>query len=116
MIEEGLPGAGNIILIDNELDAVELEQKIGASFVLEENPQTKQIELYYVGKDFNIKFGGSAQRLPNGNTLIFSHRSGRVFEITSDKKVVWEFQSDHPISCAKKYHYDHCAELQNLSK
>jgi hypothetical protein len=36
-------------------------------------------------------FISSAQRLPNGNTLIDEGASGRVFEVTPDKKVVWEF-------------------------
>jgi hypothetical protein len=43
-------------------------------------------------------FISSAQRLPNGNTLIDEGASGRVFEVTQnltdparDKKVVWEF-------------------------
>ena len=32
-----------------------------------------------------------AQRLPNGNTLICEGASGHFFEVTSDKKTVWEF-------------------------
>ena len=37
------------------------------------------------------------QRLPNGNTVIVSHAEGRpngtkVFEISLDKKVVWEYK------------------------
>jgi hypothetical protein len=45
------------------------------------------------GGDFRFFsfFIGSAQRLPNGNTLIDEGASGRVFEVTADKKVVWEF-------------------------
>lgn len=33
----------------------------------------------------------SAQRLPNGNTLICEGNSGRVFEITADGRKVWEY-------------------------
>lgn len=33
----------------------------------------------------------SAQRLPNGNTLICEAVSGRIFEVTRDKEIVWEF-------------------------
>ena len=33
----------------------------------------------------------SMQRLPNGNTLICEGPSGRVFEVTADKELVWEF-------------------------
>lgn len=34
---------------------------------------------------------GSCARLPNGNIFITQSTSGRVFEITPDDKVVWEF-------------------------
>ena len=33
----------------------------------------------------------SAQRLPNGNTLITQGSDGRVFEVTADHEIVWEF-------------------------
>ena len=34
---------------------------------------------------------GSAQRLPNGNTLICSGRQGNTFEITPKNEIVWEY-------------------------
>jgi hypothetical protein len=34
---------------------------------------------------------GSSQRLPNGNTLITESDRGRVFEVTPEGTVVWEF-------------------------
>ena len=33
----------------------------------------------------------SAQRLPNGNTLIDEGANGRIFEVSADKEIVWEF-------------------------
>lgn len=38
-------------------------------------------------------FISGAQRLPNGNTLICAGAPGRVFEVTRDKRVVWDFWS-----------------------
>jgi hypothetical protein len=38
---------------------------------------------------------GTAQRLPNGNTLITESNSGRAFEVTQDKQIVWEFYNPH---------------------
>ena len=32
----------------------------------------------------------SAQRLPNGNTLIDEGADGRLFAVTSAKEIVWE--------------------------
>jgi hypothetical protein len=36
---------------------------------------------------------GAAQRLANGNTFVTSSNSGHLFEVTQDKKVVWDFVS-----------------------
>ena len=33
----------------------------------------------------------SAQRLPNGNTMIGEGAKGRIFEVTIDGEIVWEF-------------------------
>jgi hypothetical protein len=37
---------------------------------------------------------GSVQPLPNGNMLVTEAEKGRVFELTRDKQIVWEFY--HP--------------------
>jgi hypothetical protein len=34
---------------------------------------------------------GSAQRLPNGNTLITESAFGRVFEVTKEGEIVWDY-------------------------
>jgi len=40
---------------------------------------------------FFSQIGGSAQRLPNGNTFICSDTEGHFFEITAGGKLVWEY-------------------------
>ncbi len=40
---------------------------------------------------FFSPFISGAQRLPNGNTLICEGKNGRVFEVTHDGKVVWDY-------------------------
>jgi len=37
----------------------------------------------------------SAQRLPNGNTLITEGSDGRIFEVTRDHELVWEYISPY---------------------
>ena len=37
----------------------------------------------------------SAQRLPNSNTLITEGSGGRVIEVTTDHRIVWEYISPH---------------------
>ncbi len=78
---------GNILLFDN------LGEE-GKSKVIEFNPCTQTTVWAYRGNDengFRTEDMGSQQRLPNGNTLITESRDGRVFEVTRDKKIAWEF-------------------------
>jgi len=78
---------GNILVFDNGTNR-------GFSRLLEINPLTKKIVWEYKGDpptSFFSEHEGSAQRLPNGNTLITDSFSGRVFEVTKDKEKVWEY-------------------------
>jgi hypothetical protein len=55
---------------------------------------SKQIVWTYRSKSnmgFFSHIGGSAQRLPNGNTLICADTEGHLFEVTSDGTLVWEY-------------------------
>ena len=40
---------------------------------------------------FSSSFISGAQRLTNGNTLICSGADGRLFEVTAQKEIVWEY-------------------------
>jgi len=61
--------------------------------VVELDPVTKRIVWEYKRKDFFSLKRGASQRLKNGNTLITESDKGRVFEITPDGVIVWEFYS-----------------------
>ncbi len=43
------------------------------------------------GESFYSAFISGAQRLPNGNTLVCAGPQGRVFEVTPEGHIVWEF-------------------------
>ena len=62
--------------------------------VLELNPVTLEIEWEY-GRNPEQRFysplKGSAQRLPNGNTLICDADNGRAIEVTQQHEIVWEW-------------------------
>lgn len=105
MIPEGLPGAGDILLLDNQEEAgyppVPLAVA-GGSRVLEINPETKDIVWDYTARDSgNVSFSfftpyiGNVQRLPNGNTLINEGIDGRIFQVTPAGKIVWEYVSPY---------------------
>jgi hypothetical protein len=53
-----------------------------------------QIAWEYTGDDdrpFFSALRGSAQRLPNGNTLVNEDQGGRVFEVNRAGRIVWEY-------------------------
>lgn len=78
---------GNILVFDNGPHR-------GYSRILEINPLTGKIIWQYKTnppQDFFSPYEGSCQRLPNGNTLICESGKGRVFEVTKDGEMVWEF-------------------------
>ena len=47
----------------------------------------------YSAADFTAQHISGAERLPDGKTLVSSGPQGRVFEITADGKIVWEYWS-----------------------
>jgi len=101
MIPKGLPGEGNILVFDNGGRSGYggptgfPRYRRQYSRVIEFNPVTLEIVWQYGTESGEEKFFShyisSAQRLPNGNTLITEGANGRLFEVTPDKEVVWEF-------------------------
>ncbi|MBL7197445.1 MAG: aryl-sulfate sulfotransferase [Candidatus Omnitrophica bacterium] len=82
---------GNILIFDNGYHR-------GYSRIIELNPLTKNIVWEYKTDPPDEFFSadmGASQRLPNGNTLITESDRGRVFEITQDGEIVWEFYNPH---------------------
>jgi hypothetical protein len=105
LIPAGLPGAGNILVFDNQGEAGYPRVPVGVqprSRVLEIDPVKKQIVWEYTGADSNgpewgfySSFISSARRLPNGNTLIDEGMNGRIFQITSSGDIAWEYVSPY---------------------
>jgi len=78
---------GNILVFDNG-------SRRGYSKVLEIDPVTGTIQWEYAGippASFYSFSRSSAQRLPNGNTLICEGDEGRVFEVNPAGKTVWKW-------------------------
>ena len=105
LIEAGLPGAGNLIVFDNQGEAGYPRVSVGVqphSRVLEIDPIKKEIVWEYTGGDSNgpdwsfySSFISSARRLPNGNTLIDEGMNGRIFQITPKGDIAWEYVSPY---------------------
>jgi Arylsulfotransferase (ASST) len=91
MIPEGLPGEGNILVFDNGGVAGYPFQYRWYSRVLEFDPVTLDVVWKYQDPSFFSFYISSAQRLPNGNTLIDEGSTGRIFEVTPAGEKVWEY-------------------------
>ena len=132
MIPRGLPGEGNILLFDNGGQA-----GIGKptpcrptgfnnatrsySRVLEINPVTLKVEWTFNDEQYHFhnsaerafsnllfsEYCSSADRLPNGNTLITETIRGRVIEVTPEREIVWEFLNPgRAVFRAHRYPYE----------
>jgi len=101
-IPKGLPGAGNLLVFDNGGSSGYgfanpiAPNGVGAfaratSRVLEINPLTLELVWSYTNPRFFSTNISGAQRLPNGNTLITAGAGGRMFEVTKEGAIVWEY-------------------------
>ena len=102
LIPKGLPGAGNLLVFDNggssgygapsgiAPDGRAVYARAG-SRVLEINPVTLELVWSYSNARFFSTNISGAQRLPNGNTLITAGAGGRMFEVTAQGAIVWEY-------------------------
>lgn len=113
MIPKGLPGAGNILVFDNggwagyglptQISKIGLKaERRDSSRVIEFNPVTLEVvwemtpaklgfATPFAAHNFYSPLVSSAQRLPNGNTLVAEGTTGRFLEVTPDFKIVWEY-------------------------
>jgi hypothetical protein len=110
MIPRGLPGEGNLLVFDNGgwggYGPPSGSSQYGIndkhrdySRVIEFNPLTLEIVWEYTARKagyrdqyrFYSPYISSAQRLPNGNTLITEGSDGRLFEVSPSYQTVWEY-------------------------
>jgi hypothetical protein len=117
LIPEGLPGEGNILVFDNggwggygvpNTVSEDGTKNVWRDYsrVLEINPITLEIVWQFTPESiragiptdaskFYSPYVSSAQRLPNGNTLIDEGSNGRLIEVTYEKEIVWEWISPY---------------------
>ena len=90
---------GRVLLFDN--GSHRLAPSTNYSRLIEIAPETNEIMWEYRGDPpisfYSYQISG-AQRLPNGNTLICEGAPGRLFEVTPNNQIVWEYIN--PMSAA----------------
>lgn len=98
--DPGILDSGNILVFDNGTHRRDDEEAgyaygmVNYSRILEVNPENNEIVWEYRDPwhlNFSAPFISGCQRLPNGNTLICAGPTGRLFEVTPEKEIVWEF-------------------------
>ena len=106
-IPEGLPGAGNVLIFNNgaeypgmergysSVDEISLPAE-GYNYRLDEGSvygPNEHVWTYAADPpdSFYAPASSGAQRLPNGGTLITDAPAGRIFEVTREGEMVWEF-------------------------
>ena len=83
---------GNILIFNN--GTRRRSHPLVFSEVIEVNPATNRVVWRYRDSpfyNFYSPYISGAQRLPNGNTLITEGNFGRMFEVTPERQVVWEY-------------------------
>jgi len=101
---------GNVLLFDNGLHRYSTELNLAdfaASRVIEIDPKKKEIVWKYqdpLAPNFFSAICSGAQRLPNGNTLICEATKGRLFEVTTEGEIVWEYMS--PFTVMRPNYWD----------
>ena len=109
IIPKGLPGAGNLLVFDNGGSGgygfANPANPDGVSSMTRDNSRVLEINPITLDNVWEYSHGGTervqfyswyvsnAQRLPNGNTLVNEGMNGRVFELTPDGEIVWEYVS-----------------------
>ena len=139
MIPKGLPGEGNILIFDNggwagygypsqnstfclkssirdhsrvlEIDPVTLRVVWECSAATMGHPPVIQDNWFY------SPLVSSCQRLPNGNTLITEGTQNRIFEVTKENEIVWEYINPYYakpgyIYRAYRYPYEYVPQLE----
>lgn len=139
MVPKGMPGEGNILIFDNggwagygypsrtSKDGTKTDIR-DHSRIIEIDPVTLKVVWQFTGEVWGGMMGmvakakfyspliSSAQRLPNGNTLITEGCFCRIFEVTPEKELVWEyiapFEMDQPkVYRAYRYPYEYIPQV-----
>lgn len=103
MLSNNVPGAGNILVFDNGFgDKYQAGVGAGNSLIKEIEPVSDELVWQYGAANSGLEkqrffshFISSAERLANGNTLICEGSWGRIFEVTTEGEIVWEYITPH---------------------
>lgn len=118
-IEDGLPGAGNILVFNNgqgrpggnhsSVDEIVLPVDAGGSYTGSVPYGPSAPAWSYTStpvSNFYSSHIAGAQRLPNGSTLVCEGTEGYIFEVSTNSEIVWQYQADGEVFRFERYPYD----------
>lgn len=110
-IPPGFPGEGNLMIFNNGYtyrnysSVIEITPPLNADGTYDREPGEawgpEAPAWEYVGdppESFYSRIISGAHRLPNGNTVVTEGVDARIFELTPDGEIVWEFRSPDRIN------------------
>ncbi len=116
-IPSGYPGAGNLILFNNNYTnnsaVFEIEPPLnenGNYTITDGQPFGPENPVWIHTGNFHTQMQGGAFRLPNGNTLVTDCDDAEIFEVTHNHDIVWshnETNGQMMIARAQKYDMDY---------
>ncbi len=87
-------GDGWIRIFDNNTDPAGRGEMLGGSRIVALRPHTSAMKVLFPTRHsapFYTRFRGKQQRLENGNMLLTEARAGRVVEVDTSGRTVWEW-------------------------
>ena len=121
-IEEGAPGAGNILVFNNGSNRTDGDYSSVDEFCYQADSCPAGVSEGELVSSYNEGASGNfyadhisgAQRLQNGNTLVCEGTTGRLFEYNSNDEVTWEYNYGTEIFRATRFDSDYSG-LQQLN-
>jgi hypothetical protein len=112
MTGPGLPQSGRITVFNNRLGSFWGEHQ---TELLELDPTSGKVLWRFKAPGFFSPTSGAQQVLPNGNLLVTSTRGGRVFEITREGRLAWEWAPPYEPVRSVRVAADACPQLARLA-
>jgi len=111
MVPPGVVGAGLIVVFNNGYHNRNAYRR---SEIRAIDPSDGRLVWSYSDPTFFTTIAGAQQVLPNGNLLVTSSEGGRAFEITPDKRKVWQWIPPYLPMRVRRYAPSHCPQLAAL--
>jgi hypothetical protein len=113
MIPKGWPGEGQITVFNNGRNG---RNGYRRSLIQTIDPIAEEIVWEYGSRFFFSSVAGTVQATERGNFVVASSHGGRIFEVTPDGKIVWEWVPPYKPMRPERLAYDHCPQLAALDR